>query len=98
MAKLVQMGGEVIGFDADLADRGAHGPDAQTSVIQLLANLAGLFNGDVGDVLPIHAADLQALQAVALHGRDLTVDLTGGFISKGINIQCFHWSSSLITV
>ena len=86
--ELVQMFGEVLRVDGDLADGRAHGPDGKPGVVQLAPDLPGLVQADVGDVLPVHAADLQPVQAVSEHCGDLSVDLSGSLVGKGVD---FHF-------
>ena len=83
VAELVQVRGEVVLFQVNLANGRAHGPYRQPGVLQAAAHLTGLVQGDVGDVLPVHSADLQPMEPVALHGCDLPGNGRAGLVSKG---------------
>lgn len=52
VAELVQVRGEVVLFQVNLANGRAHGPYRQPGILQAAAHLTGLVQGDVGDVLP----------------------------------------------
>ena len=74
-------------LDADLANGRAHAPHSQPGIVHLTAHLARLLHGNIRNALAIHTANLQTLQAVALHGDDLLVDLSGSLVGKGKDVE-----------
>ena len=94
-AQLVQVRRERL-LHADLADGRADRPDLQVRAVQAFAHLARLFGADVGDVLAVHAADLQSVQAVAAHRLDLPVQVRAGLIRKRKDVQGICHARSLL--
>lgn len=95
MAKLVKVRVEIAVFDVDFADGRTDGPDAQTGILQLAANLARLIEGNDGYIFTVHTADFKSVQSVALHCGNLFVDGWGCFVGKGID---FHGSFLLVGI
>ena len=85
VAELFQMRRIIVLLDIDLADRRTDGPDDESRVLHLAKHFFRLFQRNVGNVLAVHIADFQALQAVALHRGDLQVDGRRRFVGKSKN-------------